>query len=516
MRPFYFANLYSMKVLSSSQIREADQYTMRHEPIDSIDLMERASIACVTRLLETFPIAEHYSIYCGTGNNGGDGLAIARLLSEKNIHVNVFLVRFSQYLSADNETNFDRLKKTAVSIQEVSSIENFHPITENTVIVDALVGTGLTRPLSGLLLDVVTLINQANCKRVAIDIPSGMFCDLDNSTSLDAIFKADITLSFEVPKLNFLLPSLHPYVGEWHLLDIGLDKNFLHAQPSSYEVVDASIVSSIIKKRDAFAHKGTFGHGLIVAGSFGKMGAAVLSSFACLKAGAGLVSAFIPSCGYDILQTAIPEVMVHCSTTANELSGETDYTPYSSIGLGPGIGQAEQTKEMVAKLINHATVPIVVDADALNVLGQKKSLLSQLPKDSILTPHLKEFERLFGKTNSCFERLQLQRKEAQKLNVYILLKGKNSSIACPDGTVYFNNTGNPGMATAGSGDVLTGILTALLCQSYTSLQSCILGAHIHGLAGDIYAANSAQESLTASDLIDNLGNALNAVRTNDI
>jgi len=516
MRLFYFTILYAMKVLSSSQIREADQYTMQHEPIASIDLMERASSACVTHLLELFPNTKHYSIYCGTGNNGGDGLAVARLLSEKNISVDVFLVRFSQNLSEDNETNLERLKKTAVSVQEVSSVQELDPVSKNSIIVDALVGTGLTRPLTGLLLDVVTFINQANCTRVAIDIPSGMFCDLDNASSLGAIFKADITLSFEVPKLNFLLPSLHPYVGRWYLLDIGLDKPFLHSQTSPYELVDATIISSIIKKRGAFAHKGTFGHGLIVAGSYGKMGAAVLSSFACLKSGVGLISAFIPSCGYGILQTAIPEVMVHCSVTESELSGEIDYAPYTSIGLGPGIGQTQQTKEMVAQLIQQATVPLVVDADALNILGQEKGLLSQLPKGSILTPHLKEFERLFGKTNSCFKRLQLQRKEAQRLKVYILLKGKNSSIACPDGTVYFNNTGNPGMATAGSGDVLTGILTALRCQGYTALESCILGTHIHGLAGDTYAAKSAQESLTASDLIDNLGNAFNAARSSGV
>ena len=503
-----------MRVLSSSQIREADQYTIRREPISSIDLMERASIACVNKLLELFPNQSHYSIYCGTGNNGGDGLAIARLLLAKNISVDVSLVRFSEKLSEDNAINLKRLEDSGVTVAEYSVGQTFAPVPENTVLVDALVGTGLTRPLSGLLLDTVTFLNTQNCMRVAIDIPSGMYSDMDNSTSLNAIFKATTTLTFEVPKLNFFLPSLQPFVGHWHLLDIGLNKSFIEELESPYTFVDLNTIAPIIKQRTPFAHKGSFGHGLIVSGSYGKMGAAVLASHACISSGAGLVSAFVPSCGYEIIQTRVPEVMVHSAESEMELSGTIDYSPYTAIGVGPGIGQDTPTMETVQHLLTTASCTLVLDADALNLLGKDKSLLSSLPKNTILTPHLKEFERMFGATKSCFDRLQRQRDVSIEYGVYIILKGKFSSISCPDGSIYFNSTGNPGMATAGSGDVLTGILTGLLCQGYTPHEGAILGTYLHGLAGDLYADDFAEESLIASKIIDYLGSAFHFLQEN--
>lgn len=501
-----------MKVLSSAQLREADQFTLQNEPISSIDLMERASNACVNKLLELFPNNSIYSIYCGTGNNGGDGLAIARILSNHGYSVSVAVIQFSPELSNDNALNLERLKNMGIAVQQVNSAEQLEPVISNTIILDALVGTGLSRPLTGLLLDTVTFLNKQECSRVAIDIPSGMFCDLDCENNLEGIFKADFTLSFEVPKLNFLLPSLYPFVGRWILLDIGLNKAFIEEMNSPYFLTDLDLISKIIKTRSPFAHKGSFGHGLIIAGSYGKMGAAVLASKACLKAGAGLVSVFIPSCGYDILQSTVPEVMVHCSTSVKELSESLDYTPYTAIGVGPGIGQSKATKRMLETLLTKVSSPMVIDADALNLLGEHKDLLQQIPKNAIVTPHLKEFERVFGTSDSCFERLQRQREVSMKNKLYILLKGKNTSISCPDGSVFFNNTGNPGMATAGSGDVLTGIITGLLCQGYTPKDSAVLGCYIHGLSGDITLQSSSEEALVASDLFNNLGAAFRLVK----
>ena len=500
-----------MKVLTSSQIKAADAFTIIHEPVTSIDLMERASIACSTKILELFPENTHFSIFCGTGNNGGDGLAIARLLAAQNKQIDVYLVHFSNQRSPENQQNLERLNGISnVAINDIRSIEDFKSIKVAPVIIDALVGPdiyrdGLTRPLTGLLKDVVQWINNTNSKRVAIDLPSGLYAESDNSGNTDAIIKSDYTVSFEVPKLSFFLPSLHEFIGEWILIPIGLDKEFILSQETDYIMLDENLISSFLKKRVAFSHKGTFGHGLIVAGSYGKIGAAVLSSKACLKAGAGLVTAFIPECGYEVLQTSVPEVMVETGETEDSVSGAIPKGNYSAIGIGPGIGTSIGVLEVLKNVIKHQN--LVLDADALNLIGENKELLARLPKGAILTPHLKEFERMFGESSSDFDRLMVQRKASIELGVYIVLKGKNSSVSCPDGKVYFNSTGNPGMATAGSGDVLTGIITGLLCQGYTAFQSALLGVYLHGLAGDLAKNEDGEEAMTASDIIENLGKA---------
>lgn len=504
-----------MKVLSSSQIREADQYTIRHEPIQSIDLMERASVACVNKLLEIYPNQSHYSIYCGTGNNGGDGFAIARLLITKSINVDVTLVRFSEQLSPDNTINLEKLSRLGVSVVECTSNQVFDTPPKNTIIIDALVGNGLTRPLDGQLLDIVTFLNKQSCRRVAIDIPSGMFCELENSGSMNAIFMADVTLTFEAPKLSFFFPSLQHFVGSWHLLDIGLEKAYIEKMESQNTLVDQTFASSLIKIREQFSHKGTFGHALIVSGSYGKMGAAVLASSACIHSGAGLVSAFIPSCGYEILQTSVPEVMVHAAKSEMTLSGKIDYSTYNAIGVGPGIGQNDSTLKSLQLILEEALSPLVLDADALNLLSRNRNLFDIIPKNSILTPHRKEFERLFGTAKSDFEYLQLQRTVSEKYGLYIVFKGKYTSTSCPNGEVYFNNTGNPGMATAGSGDVLTGIITGLLCQGYSAKDAAILGVYIHGLAADLYVNDFAEETLIASEITNYLGQAFHLLHKKD-
>jgi len=499
-----------MRVLSSSQIREADAYTIKHEPVKSIDLMERASIACVQNILWIYNTCESFTIFCGIGNNGGDGLVIARLLHAKGKKVQVILVHFSPTQSFDNKINEARLVKNTININHINNSEDFPEINGN-IIIDALVGTGLTRPLSGLLLDAVNNINASEKQCVAIDVPSGMYCEDDNIDVFDKTVKADLTLSFEAPKLNFFFPDMFQFVGNWKILDIKLDKEFLKGIESNYNFVDRELISTIYKTRNVFAHKGTYGHALLYVGAHGKMGAAILATKACMKSGAGLVTALSPDSGYEILQTSVPEVMVITKNDDNKTSEELDLSKYSAVGLGPGIGTKSNTITFVKSIVSNASTPLVIDADGINVISKNPSLLSELPNGSILTPHVKEFERLFGNFNSSHARLQAQIQASIKYSINIVLKGKYSSVTTPEGQTYFNNTGNPGMATAGSGDVLTGIVTGLLSQGYSPEHSCILGCYLHGLSGDIGARELSEESLIASDIIDHLGRAFKII-----
>lgn len=499
-----------MQVLSSSQIREADAYTIEHEPIKSIDLMERASIACVDKILSIYGKNTSFTVFCGVGNNGGDGLAIARLLHNQGIKVEVNLVHFSPNQSNDNKINESRLIKDIVNINHVNNSEDLVEIS-GEIIIDALVGTGLTKPLYGLLLGTVKHINASENQCIAIDLPSGMYCEDDNFEIFDKIVKADHTLTFQVPKLNFFFPDMFQFIGTWEVLDIKLDKGFLSEMESDYTFVDSELISSIYKSRNVFSHKGTYGHALLFVGNHGKMGAAVLATKACMKSGAGLVTAVSPESGYEILQATVPEVMVITKNDNNETSEAFDLSKYSAVGLGPGIGTDSNSSSFTKSIISEAEMPLVIDADGINILSENPSLLDKLPKGTILTPHVKEFERLFGTFKSCHARLQAQRKASVEHSLNIVLKGKYSSITTPEGHTYFNNTGNPGMATAGSGDVLTGIVTGLLSQGYSPSNSCLLGCYLHGRSGDLGAKELSEESLIASDIIAFLGKAFNEI-----
>ncbi|MDX2359500.1 MAG: NAD(P)H-hydrate dehydratase [Crocinitomicaceae bacterium] len=504
-----------MKILTASQIRAVDAHTIQHEPITSVDLMERASSACVNKITSLFPTPQHFSIFCGTGNNGGDGLAIARLLNDHGFTVDVFLVHFSKHQSEDNKVNLGRIKDSPnINLIHLYEGDKLPVLNQKSLVVDALIGTGVTRPLTGLLKEVVDHLNKHSTKTVSIDVPSGLRCDGGLTPLNSTIVQASITLSFKPAKLSFLLPDSASFVGTLYLLDIGLDQHFIDSQESPYSLFEKEGAKEQLHKRAPFSHKGTFGHSLIIAGSYGKIGAAVLSAKACLRSGSGLVSAYIPSCGYGIIQSSLPEVMVHTSETPLHLSGNLDFTPYNSIGIGPGIGQDNDTLALLKHLIQTVQNPLVIDADALNLIAENKDLLSSIPDNSILTPHVKEFDRVFGICAGSFDRLQVQQGASIKYNIYIVLKGKYSSISCPDGSVYFNTTGNPGMATAGSGDALTGVITGFLGQGYTAKQSALLGAYLHGLAGDLAKETVGEEGMIASDIIQHLGVAQKDIREN--
>lgn len=500
-----------MKIFSAEEIRLWDQYTIEHEPILSIDLMERAAAKCANWLLQQYPDAVSFVILCGKGNNGGDGLAIARILMENKYPVSIYILEFGHKGTEDFQTNLARLNKLSNhDIHFIQTAKNFPHLQQGQIIIDALFGSGLNRNLEGFTADLVQHINNGGNEIISIDIPSGLFVD---RSSKDAIsIHADHTLSFQCYKPAFLFAENEESVGEIHILDIGLHHDYYQSVVNQFELLDDAIIHSIYKPRKKFSHKGTYGHALLVAGSYGKIGAAILSAKACLRSGVGLLTCHIPACGYNILQTSVPEAMVTNDFNSSFLTKvEDDLTKYDSIGIGPGIGTAAETKMMLPEILNSYRNPLILDADALNIMARQKDLLKLIPAGSILTPHPKEFERLFGETHTDFDRVSLALQKARELNCIIVLKGHHTFIATPDGKGFFNSTGNPGMATAGSGDVLTGILTGLLAQGYSSAATAILGVYLHGYAGDIAAKQLSNEALIAGDIIETLGAAFSSL-----
>ncbi|MFC0775678.1 NAD(P)H-hydrate dehydratase [Terrimonas alba] len=496
-----------MKLFSAEQIRQWDQYTIQNEPVSSIDLMERATAKCVDWLERNDFVGKPFHIFCGKGNNGGDGLAIARMLAAMQCSVTVYILEFGHKGTNDFQINLARLhQQPEVGIRFIQTEEQFHSINVDEIIIDALFGSGLNRGLEGVTAKLVDHINQSGCKIIAIDIPSGLFTD--RSSRGQTIIKADHTLSFQCYKKAFLVAENSEFIGDVHILDIGLHPGFYQSTSSTQEIIDDTSVRSIYKKRNRFSHKGNFGHALMIAGSYGKMGAAVLSSKACLRSGVGLLSCHIPTCGYDIMQTALPEAMVMTDFNSSFITKlEDDLSKYKAIGIGPGIGTASETRTMIKEVLSAYKKPAVLDADALNNLSADKELLQVLPVDSILTPHPKEFERLFGETSDEFERIDLAMLKAKEFKVVIVLKGHHTLIATPAGKAFFNTTGNAGMATGGSGDVLTGILTGLLAQGYSSEQTAILGVYLHGLAGDMAAERYSMEAMIAGDIVEQVPEA---------
>lgn len=487
-----------MKILSARQTREVDAYTIKHEPIKSIDLMERASKAFVDWFIQQYDKQQSVLIIAGAGNNGGDALAIARQLHAKSFLVQVLLALPQSEGSADYQTNLRRLPS---EIKKISNVSN-----DSDIIIDGLFGSGLAREVEGELAQIIEKVNSTGNDIVSIDIASGLSCD--NVAQGKSIIIPTYTISFQLPKLAFVLAENTSFVGQWVMVDIGLDQENIANQESQYNYLIPNKVKRLLKIRDRFSHKGSFGHALLIGGSYGKIGAAVLASKACLRSGAGLVTSLLPKCGYEIMQSAVPEVM--CLTSGQnslDLIKIDNINNYSVIGIGPGIGKNQGTLALLSNIIKNYSKPLVLDADALNLLAENPELIELLPEKSILTPHVGEFNRLVGGKGNSLQRLKMQQGFSKKHNLIIVLKGAQTSISDIDGCVWFNSTGNPGMATAGSGDVLTGIITSLLGQGYSPLQAAQMGVFIHGQAGDIAKTYLGESSIIASDLTERISKA---------
>jgi NAD(P)H-hydrate epimerase len=498
------------KIFETSQIKGIDQYTIKNEPIASIDLVERAATVFVNEFCRRYTSHQNrIYVFAGQGNNGADALAIARLLTEKGYNVFTYLVNPSNMLTPDCKENKRQIQETD-NKQFTEVTKEFAPpvLTGQDIIIDGLFGSGLNRPLEGGFAGIVAYINASEATVVSIDIPSGLFGEDNRDNHPQSIIQADLTLTFEFPKLSFLFPENADYVGEWKVLPIGFHPDALKNSKSNYGLITDEDIPSLIRPRHRFTHKGDYGHALLIAGGTGKMGAAVLAANACLRSGAGLLTTHIPNRGENIMQISLPEAMVSLDANSDYISKLPDISKYKAVGIGPGIGTKNMTADAFETLLRTvASTPLVIDADALNIIAQKTELLKLLPEGTILTPHTGEFDKIAGANKSEYERIQKAREIANEQKVCIVLKGAYTAVCIPSGKVFFNTTGNPGMATAGSGDVLTGILSGLLAQGYGFEAAAVIGVYIHGLAGDLAAKTLSQESMLAGDIVKMLGKA---------
>ncbi len=497
-----------MKLFTTRQIAEIDKFTIENEPVADIDLMERAALQITNWLVQRFSTEQKMIFFAGPGNNGGDALAIARQLAELDFQAEIHLVDLGRELKGSPAINWQRLKEQGrVKLEIISVVEDFPEIRETDTIIDGLFGSGLTRPLEGIPAEIVRKINDLPNRVVAIDIPSGLMGEDNSGNQPENIIRADFTLSFQFPKISFLFPENEQFTGKWEVLPIGLHPQAIQQVPSHFFFVEKEEIKPMIPKRKKFAHKGTFGHALLIAGSYGKMGASVLASRACLRAGTGLLTTHVPHFGYSIIQTAVPEAMSSIDAHDSIFTEYPDLSQFTAVGVGPGLGKKSNTCKALFELVSNSNCPLVIDADALNILSENKNWLSKLPQNTILTPHPGEFKRLAGETGSSWERIQKQLKLAKDLKIIIVLKGAYTTVALPDGSLYFNSSGNPGMATAGSGDVLTGFILGLLAQGISPSKAALAGVFLHGLAGDMAAGKKSANALIAGDIIESLGDA---------
>ena len=499
-----------MKIFNSDQIRSLDRATIENELISSLALMDRAGRAAFQWIYDQY-IEKNRKFYvlCGKGNNGGDGLVIGRLLYTEGFSVELIVIQ-STYYSPDQKVNLDKaIALDGLTIHFIEKITDLPSLKSNGILVDALLGNGIDRPVSGFYAELIDHINQYNLEVISIDIPSGLLPDQYSSGTK---IQARHTLTFESPKLAMLFADNYKAVGQFTILPIGLDPQTKQSIEVNEFLLSSSDIQQIVRQRGVHDHKGTFGHALMIHGSYGKMGAAILAAGACLRSGIGLLTMHLPKCGYEIMQISVPEAMVHIDDHESIFTGIKKIDQYNAIGVGCGLGQNVLAANGLRDLLDSTKIPVVLDADALNMIAHEKKLLQHIPKNSILTPHPKEFERLFGKTDNGFQRLRLLQSKAKEFELNILLKGAFSVFTNSKGESFFNSTGNPGMATAGSGDVLTGIITGLLGQGYLPLEAGLLGMYVHGYAGDLAANNLGHESLIARDIINHLGHAFSDLK----
>jgi NAD(P)H-hydrate epimerase len=510
-KPIFVFNTLFMKIFKSNQVKLIDDYTIKYEPVKSIELMERAAFQCASWIMSNYSRSICFKIFAGFGNNGGDGLAIARILLMNDYKVEVYLIQAGSELSTDCNLNLEALQKLGFNqIFEINQEIDLPQIDRDDIIIDALFGSGLNRPLEGIFETIVHYLNKINCDKIAIDITSGL--NGEGIAIHETVFKANHTLTFQFPFLSFFFAENVEYIGEYHVLDIGLHPDAIKNIQAEFILIDLNDIT--YNQRLKFGHKGTFGHVLLIAGSKIMTGAAVLSSKAALHSGCGLVTLHAPEHVTSILQTSFPEALVSIDKSDDFPFELPDISKYTTIAIGPGIGVSEKSKNILRQLLNQWKKPLVIDADALNNIASEKEMLKMIPDNSILTPHPREFDRLFGVSTNSPERLQKQINVSAEHNIIIVLKGKYTTISLPNGTCYINSTGNSGMATAGSGDVLTGIIVSMLAQGYKPEQAAITGVYLHGLAGDEAKVSLGEEYMVASDIIRAISKAFNKLKYN--
>ena len=497
-----------MKILSAEQLSEADKHTIKKQEITSEELMERAATLVFNEIhkrLEGAPIPIKF--FCGIGNNGGDGLVVARHLIQHGYHVTVYIVGYSDKRSDDFLANYEKLKEVTNNWPQLIEENSAFPgINTGDFVIDAMFGIGLNRPIQGWLGELVNHINNSQAFTLAIDMPSGLFSDKVPGKDA-AVIEADYTLSFQNPKLVFFLPQTMDYVGDLQILDIGLDKEFLGEIDSKTYLIGREEAANLYQPRKSNTHKGDYGNVLIIGGSYGKMGSVLLTGTAALRAGTGLCTIYIPKCGYEIVQMGLPEAMVLTDDDNELISAYPEDFEADVVCFGMGVGTNSKTKKVLGDLLKNMNSPVVIDADGLNILSQNKELLEFLPENSILTPHPGELKRLIGEWKDDFHKLELAKDFSKKYKVCLVIKGAHTFTIYKENT-YINNSGNPGMATAGSGDVLSGVITSMVGQGYEPVRAAVLGIYLHGVSGDVSASKLGQEAVLAGDIAKNVGKAI--------
>ncbi len=497
-----------MKIFPTASIKRIDAYTIEHEPVPSLLLMERAAAALTKAILAAAPNGS-FAVFAGAGNNGGDALAVARMLAVAGRMVAVWLVAPSGRLSPDCEANLRSLQAMqgggfALSLNIVEGEFAEPVIASDAIIVDGLFGSGLTRPLEGLCAGVVRFINGCTNRVFAIDIPSGLMGEDNGGNIAENIVCAAKTFTLQFPRLSMLFAENARFVGDFEVLDIALSREAMEQEPSPYYITERVGVAPLVEKRDKHSHKGDYGRALLVAGSEGMAGASVLAARAALRSGVGLLTLSVPGVNNEIVQRCVPEAMTQPDCCPSHISAPPVCDRYTAVAVGPGLGRHSDTVKALLEFIGNCRVPMVVDADALNILSCHKEYFARLPQGSIITPHIGEFTRIAGECVNSYERLQRAREFAQENNICVVLKGAYTAVVTPEGDCFFNTTGNPGMATGGSGDVLTGVLLALLARGMRSGDAARLGVFVHGAAGDLAACNVGETALIASDIVDAL------------
>lgn len=488
-----------MKIFNVAQIRQADEMTVAKQNISYNDLMERAGNEVFLWLKRQFPDKETvFHVFCGQGNNGGDGLVVARLLHADNYKVVVDVTEEVGTPTPDFTANLKKINEAGIQYNQNTVYEYEKG---RLVYIDALFGIGLTRELNDTIKQVINKINNREAIIVSIDVPSGMFMDKKTNFAV----KSDVVLTFQFPKLALYLPDNAPFVKEVAVLDIGLDNGFIKNTVTDYYFTDEFDVYSRYKPVAHNAHKGNQGHALIIGGSYGKIGAVCLSAKAALKSGSGLVTAYLPKCGYTVVQSSFPEAMVLADGDEHITQISFDFQP-KAIGIGMGLGQHKDTQKALYEFLKIVSVPLVIDADALNILSYNKEWLKLLPENTILTPHPKELERLMGSWKDDFDKIEMMKSFSKEYKLVLIAKDAHTMIIHND-TVHINSSGNAALATGGSGDVLTGIITGLLAQSYSTVDAAIFGVYLHGLTADIGIIETSKQAFIASDILKYMGKA---------
>ncbi|TYP75198.1 NAD(P)H-hydrate dehydratase [Aquimarina intermedia] len=494
-----------MKILSAEQLQKADQATLRSQNISSLELMERAATQIFNSIHAKLKGADVlFHIFCGIGNNGGDGLVLSRLLPEHGYKVKTYIVNFTDKRSDDFLKNYDRLIALNTTWPtQLKSETDFPQLSEKDIVVDAIFGIGLNRPLVGWVVKLIQHINASNAFVLSIDIPSGLYADRAPDTS-DGVIKASTTFTFQTPKLAFFLPETAVYSRDFEVLDIGQDQLFMNESKGVAELISKNMIRSMYQPREKFAHKGTYGHCLLIGGSYGKIGSMIIATEAAMRVGAGLATSYIPECGYTALQTAVPTAMVVTDDNDNYIKAiDYDVEP-NAIGIGMGMGTNKNTILAFENFLKKIEIPVVLDADALNSIAQHGDLAKHIPSGSILTPHPKELERLVGSWKDDFEKIKKAKEYSKRYQCILVIKGAYTLIVNDD-TLYINTTGNPGMATGGTGDALTGMITGLIAQGYNSLQATLVGVYLHGLSGDLAIQTTGYQGLLATDVVQYIG-----------